>query len=45
MVVVEGGKRFLNSKVEIVITRVLQTAMGRMIFAQMKDHERGDKGQ
>jgi len=45
MVVVEGGKRFLNSKVEIVITRVLQTAMGRMIFAQIKDHERGDKGQ
>jgi uncharacterized protein YacL len=43
MVVVEGGKRFLNSKVEIIITRVLQTAMGRMIFAQMKNH--GDKGQ
>ena len=45
MVVVEGGKRFLNSKVEIVITRVLQTPMGRMIFAQMKNHERGEKGQ
>jgi len=45
MVVVEGGKRFLNTKVEITITRVLQTAMGRMIFAQMKNHERADKGQ
>jgi len=43
MVVVEGGRRYLNSQVDIVITRVLQTAVGRMIFAQLKDgadHER-----
>ncbi|MDP2718440.1 MAG: PIN domain nuclease [Dehalococcoidia bacterium] len=44
MVVVEGGRRHLNSSVGITITRVLQTAMGRMIFAQVKNgtyHERG----
>jgi uncharacterized protein YacL len=39
MVVVEGGKRYLNNKVNITITRVLQTAMGRMIFAQIKEVE------
>ena len=43
MVVVEGGKRFLNTKVGIVITRVLQTAMGRMIFAQIKDGSEREK--
>jgi uncharacterized protein YacL len=43
MVVVEGGRRYLNSQVGVVVTRVLQTAIGRMIFAQLKDgayHER-----
>ncbi|MBF8266265.1 MAG: PIN domain nuclease [Dehalococcoidia bacterium] len=46
MVVVEGGRKFLNSRVDVTITRVLQTAVGRMIFAQMKDgtgRERGEK--
>jgi uncharacterized protein YacL len=36
MVVVEGGRRHLNEEVEIVVTRVLQTVAGRMIFAQPK---------
>jgi uncharacterized protein YacL len=36
MVVVEGGKRHLNDEIEIVVTRVLQTVAGRMIFAQPK---------
>ncbi|MDO8691513.1 MAG: PIN domain nuclease [Dehalococcoidia bacterium] len=34
MVVVEGGKRFINSQVDVVVTRVLQTVAGRMIFGQ-----------
>jgi len=34
MVVVEEGRRYLNASVEIVVTRVLQTAAGRMIFGQ-----------
>ena len=38
MVVVEGGRRFINnSDTSIVVTRVLQTVAGRMIFAQPKD--------
>jgi uncharacterized protein YacL len=37
MVVVEGGRRFLNTEANIAVTRVLQTAAGRMIFAQPKE--------
>ena len=35
MVVVENGKRVLNRTVEAVVTKVLQTAAGRMIFAHL----------
>lgn len=41
MVVVENGRRYLDSDVEIVIMRVLQTAAGRMIFAQIKSGNDG----
>ena len=34
MVVVEGGRRYINSNHEVQVTRVLQTAAGRIIFAQ-----------
>ncbi len=37
MVVVENGRKFLNNNVDVVVTRVLQTVAGRMIFAQMKN--------
>ena len=36
MVVVEGGRRYLNTLQDVTITRVLQTAAGRIIFAQPK---------
>lgn len=36
MVVVEGGRRYINSFLDVVVTRVLQTAAGRIIFAQPK---------
>ena len=36
MVVVEGGRRYLNTFHDVVVTRVLQTAAGRIIFAQPK---------
>ena len=36
MVVVEGGNRHLNSQLPVVITRVLQTSAGRIIFAHLK---------
>ena len=34
MVVVEGGKRYVKTLCDVTITRVLQTAAGRIIFAQ-----------
>ena len=34
MVVVEGGRKHLNTHLDVSITRVLQTAAGRIIFAQ-----------
>jgi uncharacterized protein YacL len=37
MVVVEEGRRHMNSTVEIVVTRVLQTVAGRMIFGQIQN--------
>jgi uncharacterized protein YacL len=37
MVVVENGKKYMNAEVDVVVTRVLQTVAGRMIFAQMKN--------
>lgn len=36
MIVVENGKKLLNRHAEVVVTRVLQTAAGRMIFAHPK---------
>ncbi len=36
MVVVEGGRRYINAYHDVVVTRVLQTAAGRIIFAQPK---------
>jgi uncharacterized protein YacL len=41
MIVVEDGQRFLNRDVDIVVTRVLQTVAGRMIFAHPKAHGNG----
>ncbi len=38
MIVVEGGRKYINNDLEIVVTRVLQTVAGRMIFA----HPRGE---
>jgi uncharacterized protein YacL len=34
MIVVEGGARHLDREIGVVVTRVLQTVAGRMIFAQ-----------
>ena len=36
MIVVENGLRYINSSITVVVTRVLQTAAGRMIFAHPK---------
>ena len=37
MIVVEGGRRFIGETVEVLVTSVLQTAAGRMIFAKPKN--------
>lgn len=35
MVVIENGRRYINQELDIVVTKVLQTAAGRLIFAQI----------
>lgn len=39
MVVVEEGRRLLGKKTEVVVSSVLQTSAGRMIFTRPKDRE------
>src|SRR5438552_17964831 len=36
MIVVEGGRQFMGTTIEVSVTRVLQTVAGRMIFAHPK---------
>lgn len=36
MIVVEDGRKFMNEHIQVVVTSVLQTAAGRMIFAKSK---------
>ncbi len=36
MIVVESGKKYINQTIQVVVTSVLQTAAGRMIFAKPK---------
>jgi uncharacterized protein YacL len=39
MVVVEDGRNYLSKKINVTVTKVLQTAAGRMIFARMEKEE------
>lgn len=36
MIVIEGGKRYIGQRINVVVTSVLQTSAGRMIFAKPK---------
>ena len=36
MVVVENGRRYIDRTIEVVVTKVLQTSAGRMIFARLE---------
>ncbi len=38
MIVVEGGKKYIGQTITVIVTSVLQTAAGRMIFAKPKDN-------
>ncbi len=42
MVVIENGRNFLNQDIYVVVTKILQTAAGRMIFAR-QEKETGAK--
>jgi len=37
--VVDHGKRYLGQSVDVMVTSVLQTPAGRMIFTRPKDEE------
>lgn len=39
MVVVENGRKFIGKNIEVIVTSVLQTTAGRMIFAKPKEEE------
>jgi uncharacterized protein YacL len=45
MVVVENGKNFIDKTIYVVVTSVLQTAAGRMVFARPKYGKDGEVGQ
>lgn len=36
MIVVDGGKRYIGESIEVLVTSILQTPAGRMIFAKPK---------
>lgn len=45
MIVVDGGRRHIGETLTVLVTSVLQTAAGRMIFARPKGNEhKGDRG-
>lgn len=39
MVVVEQGKRFIGQSIDVIVTSVLQTSAGRMVFARLRSEE------
>jgi uncharacterized protein YacL len=43
MVVVDHGKRYLGQSVDVIVTSVLQTTAGRMIFSRLRE-ENGGRG-
>ena len=40
MVVIENGREYLNREIHVMVTKVLQTAAGRMIFARPEDRDK-----
>ena len=43
MVIVDSGSNFIGKNVQVVVTSVLQTTAGRMIFSSMKDSNAANK--
>ncbi len=44
MIVVEGGRDYIDQDVDVLVTSVLQTVAGKMIFASVKSQE-GESGE
>ena len=42
MIVVEDGRRFIGSTLSVIVTSVLQTVAGKMIFARLRTEDEGD---
>ena len=40
MIVIEGGRDFIGQRLDVLVTSVLQTSAGRMIFAKPKAYEK-----
>ncbi len=40
MIVVEDGRNYIGKRIDVIVTSVLQTSAGRMIFAKPKLLER-----
>ncbi|MGI6361496.1 MAG: PIN/TRAM domain-containing protein [Bacillota bacterium] len=45
MIVIENGKKYLDKKIYVVVTSVLQTAAGRMVFARPRYSKDGEIGE
>jgi uncharacterized protein YacL len=45
MVVIDNSKHMIGQVVKVVVTSVLQTSAGRMIFARLEDAQRGSSAQ
>ncbi|MBN1546527.1 MAG: TRAM domain-containing protein, partial [Syntrophaceae bacterium] len=45
MIIVDNAQKFVGSNVEIVVTSVLQTMAGRMVFSEMKGQTADRKAQ
>lgn len=39
MVVVDDGRRYLNTEQNVIVTKILQTTAGRMVFAKLENHK------
>ena len=42
MIVVENGRRLIGKQIQVIVTSILQTAAGRMIFARPKFGKNGE---
>ena len=44
MIVVDNSRRLIGKNVDVVVTSVLQTSAGRMIFGRIREQEESPSG-